>query len=333
MSLGVRQNFPRIKFAKNFSQISSKSPIPYVWNIVDDLENIFVYLDSIIKDQIIFDGFSAKSIEFLDLRAKIVNQMIQICQNFRLKNETLYKTVQIFDLFCWKISNFRSFSFKNNYGGETDNINKDENKNTIDQANRNSTNSYLRDMLKELKIIIVLCLNIACKLEEINCNYIIYFKENLLDDEEKNDFFDLKELVKRETEILKIINFKVATPSFYVFNNVYMQLLNMEIFRTSNKLDFEEIQNIITHLVKVNDTILKVYCTLHESVYISPLYSGLICIKATLLQFEDLYLSNLSNLKKYLSNLIYSSSYMMDSEFVDLVSARLFSLIKSKKIK
>jgi hypothetical protein len=334
MSLSEREKFVGIEFQKKLDQISNRNHACCKWKIEENQENILDYLDSIIKDQIIFDGFTNKSIEFLDLRTKIVNQIIQICNNFKLKNETLFKTVQIFDLYCWKISNFRSFSSKNIVGSKIDDSSLEDRKFFHDPAaSTKTTNSYHREMLRELKIIIVLCLNIACKLEEINCNYINYFKENLLDDVDQNDLFDMKDLIKHELEILKKINFKISAPSFYVFNNVYLQLLIKETFRTYNKLGFDQTHIMVMYLIKINDVILKEYCTLHESVYISPLYSGMICIKATLLQFEDMYSSILSNLSKYLSHFINSSSFEIDTDFIDLVSARLFALIKSKNLK
>jgi len=221
MSLRKREKFGGIRFLNHSNEISKRNHHSYMWKTEDCQENLLDYLDSIIKDQIIFDGFTNNSIEFLDLRAKIVNQIIQICKNFRLKNETLFKTVQIFDVYCWKISNFRSFSSKNISGNTIDDSSLEDNKNFHESAaGTKTTNSSISEMLRELKIIIVLCLNIACKLEEINCNYINYFKENLLDDVDKNDLYDLKELIKQELEILKKINYKISAPSFYVFNNV-----------------------------------------------------------------------------------------------------------------
>lgn len=114
---------------------------------------------------------------------------------------------------------------------------------------------------------------------------------------------------------------------------VYLQLIIKEILSTNNKLGFDQIHIMVMYLLKINDVILKVYSTLHESVYISPLYSGMICIKATLILFEDVCSSTLSKLSKYLSHLTNSSSFEIDSDFIDLVSARLFALIKSKNVK
>jgi hypothetical protein len=320
MSLSRQENFNKMKFNRYSNAICSRNSTPYKWSLNEHHEDIFEYLISIIKDQIIFDGFSKKSIEFLDLRAKIVNQIIQICDNFKLRNETLFKTVQIFDMYCWKISNFQNFL-------------KIEIEN-FDHPNENENDPLtLIKMLKELKIIIVICLNIACKQEEINCNYISYLKEHLLDDPEKNEIYDLKTLIKKEIEIMKVINFRIAAPSIYVFINVLIEFIIMEYFRKNPKIDASDLQNFITHFVRLNDVIIKVYCTLHESVFISPLYSALICIKATLIQFENLYQNNLFNMDKFLTNLIDSTSYEIEYEFVDRVSNRLFSLIKSKNLR
>lgn len=319
MSFSLQDNFTKMKFTKYSIEISSGNSTPFKWSIHESYQDIYEYLISIIKDQIIFDRFSKKSFEFLDLRAKIVNQIIQICSNFKLRNETLFKTVQIFDMYCWKISNFQTFT-----------KNKSEN---LGQSSEEARQLSLTEMLKELKIIIVICLNIACKQEEINCNYISYFKENMLDDEEKNEFYELKTLIEKETDILKVIKFRIATPSFYVFNNVFVQLCIIRYFRTNNKLVAIDFQNFITLFVRLNDIIVKVYCTLHESVYISPLYSGLICVKATFIHFKDLYSCNLSNLDKFLTSLLNSTSYEMEFDFVDNVSYKLFSLIKSKNLR
>ena len=80
MSLIFQEKFDKTKLLKNLIGISSRDPTPCLWNLNENFDNIAVYLKSIIKEQIIFDGFSNKSIEFLDLRAKIVNQIIQIPQ-------------------------------------------------------------------------------------------------------------------------------------------------------------------------------------------------------------------------------------------------------------
>jgi hypothetical protein len=137
-----------------------------------------------------------------------------------------------------------------------------------------------------------LCLNLSCKLEEINCNYLNFFKEKLIDGKIMKKY-SLKELIKKEIEILKTLNFKISSPNFYFFNSICISVgINQIIkFFERNSTNFSpkiEINNLIFKFITYNELICKNFSSKLKYIFKEPLVAGIICFKASILHFCDL---------------------------------------------
>jgi hypothetical protein len=272
---------------------ASVSSIPFVWSKNVDLENLKECLVQLIDDQTVFESHGYyRDVDFLKKRKEIILHIQELCKTFNFKNETCFKTIQIFDMYVCR-------------GG------------------KRTTEEFLNS---DINLTVVICLNIACKLEEINCNYIAFLKKNLLDEKsEKN--YSLKELSQKETEILKEINFKLSTPTFYHFNNLFLQFILPELIshytNCSSKNYIPNFNHYMTQLLKLNDYITKLYSTLNESFVNSPVCSGLICFKASLLCFNYLFgvdvlfldayfLDKMQNLLSEVINIEYVNNFVLE---------------------
>jgi len=114
--------------------------------------------------------------------------------------------------------------------------------------------------MNEIQLSAVACLNLACKLEEINCNYMSFLKEHLLDDAKNQSYsaYTLKDLSKKETEILRVLKYKLSSPTIYDFNNIFLQIAITETIKFYTKTDAENnnyppLNFLIVQLINCND--------------------------------------------------------------------------------
>lgn len=252
--------------------------------------------------------------EYLRRRKRIVEYIEMVAKKFRLRNETFFKTVQVLDLYINKMLSKA--------------VVKDEN----DKAKLLSLTKT-----DELRLTAVLCLNVACKLEEINCNYLAFFKEQLIDryaEANTNSHsysrqLSLKDLVKKETEILKVINFRVNLSHFYDFNNIFMQLAVNEIDtlygNSTSSASGPNIHYLLSELHKSNDLITKCYSALSEYVFISQYSAGIICFKASLIFLSYMMSGDSSDTSSNSSDSTGDSSNVYSS-FLE----KLYELINNK---
>ena len=226
--------------------------------------------------------------EIIEERVKMVDWIMKICKKYNLKNETFFKAVNILDNFLAKTEK-RIMS------------------------------------LEEIQFNCVICLSIACKFEEVNCNYLIFFRENLLD----KNVYEMKDLINKEMEILKTLNFKLDMPYFYLFNNTIMQVAISNFYKDSNETqDSANIQVLCTELIKHNDFITKKFSLLKESIFSSALNSGIVCFKMTLLSMK--FNGNLNTSR--INELIDSSflSLILKPEYLqrcDIVASNIFKYL------
>jgi len=252
--------------------------VPLQWEKKSNLNELLDYVINLKQNQISIKNFSNLATEnpldsldltefkdrkipsvrrIIDERCKTVYWLIKICKKFHLKNETLFKGISLLDYYLSR-----------------------------------TTKKILR-IEEEISFIAVVCLNIACKFEEINCNFMIFFKDNLLE----KGVYELKDLIKKEIEILKTLQFKISIPNFYQINNSLMQVAIHNLFNyndcAAEPQDIASVQIIVNELIKHNEFITKKYAILKESVFSSALNSGIVCFKMTLIRLK-LY-SNFSN--------------------------------------
>lgn len=184
----------------------------------------------------IYNNYSAKEktifnypAELLTQRNTIVNWLIFLCNKFSFKLETFYRSITLFDLYVSKAFLNKQFSFY------------------------------------EIKLTSIACLSLATKLEEINCNFIQFFTENVLNSQNE-EIYSKKDLVLKEIEILKVLNFKTNQSTSFQFLTVYQQIC----FNVLG--DCEEFKQI----VKLTNSTLDSFILNNQSVTYSPKYLALI---------------------------------------------------------
>ena len=288
----------------------TKFYVPVKWNEKIDKQSFLQYTLRLKRDQIVINDLKnleekndmaskepkcLTENEIIEERVNIVHSLIKICKRFNFKNETLYRAISVFD-------NFLSKSLKpiTNY--------------------------------EELKLISIVCLSLSCKLEEINCNYLIFFKENLIEE----NTYEVKDLIEKEMEILKTLQFKLNFPHFYFFNNVVMQIAISNIYKQSeteipeNK---EHLDSLCMELARHNEFITKKYVVNKHSIFISPMGSGITCFKMTLLSMK--YNGNLDTAKinQFVDHEFLS--FILEGEYLrkcDFLSNNIFESFAKQEI-
>ncbi len=261
------------KYSKNFC-------VPFYWTKSLDPAELKDYFFTLRKSQVILKTLHTGRLEDDDAtivkevysrRSKLIDYIHYISDSYTFKNETSCKAVQLFDHYLHKLLVIYLTSSKNE----------------DDQA-ANSTQKFA-DFVNYMTVYAVLCLNIACKIEEINCNYMSFFNDNLL---KKKFPFTIEELNRRETEILKFLNFRTCMPSPFQFGSVFFQILINEVF--ADEASQIGSSDLIIKLLNKNSQLSKVYSAYSESMYNSPLTSGLICFKAAMITLSKTQRLNLT---------------------------------------
>lgn len=221
------------------SKSRANNCVPMKWEAPADLSESFRHLKVLEKSQICINNYSVNhNKEFINNRNQIVEWLLFVSKNLNLRNETAFKAVHLLDIYISKTKKVIS-------------------------------------TIEELQYISVICLNLACKVEEVNCNYLNFLRENLLDEEcSKGDF------IKKETEVLKTLNFKLSMPNFYNFNNLFLEIVINSIKEANLS------PKLIKTIIMINDMVIKNFVALKECVFSSPLNSGLISFKTTMLAFN-----------------------------------------------
>ena len=126
-------------------------------------------------------------ISLTEIRPQIINWIIFLCDNLNFSIQTLFRTVIIFDQYIGKM--------------KMENLNK-----------------------KNLQLIAIASLSLGTKIEEINCNYIKFFTDKVLNTPNNNEY-SYKDLSKMEFKILNILNFKTLYSTPLNFGKIYFNLL------------------------------------------------------------------------------------------------------------
>ena len=303
-----RSDLGSINASQNFS-------IPFNWHKEIDTHEMKEYFDNIRKSQIILKSITVEKEEsemvkeIYSHRKKIVRYLQVVSASYSFKNETYFKAVQIFDTYMHKII----IKFLAHLKCEAEEI-----------------RLKFVDFVNNLFVYAVLCLNIACKLEEINCNYLSFFNDNLLN---KRCNFTIIELSNRETEILKFLNFKISMPTPFEFNSVFIQITIHEIFSHDETFSSHETPaSLIVHLLNLNDNILKTYSEYFESIFNSSLTSGLICFKSSLISLSKILKVDLTPVLEKFNKIILS--YINNMEYlnkIDVEACKVYSRFASNK--
>ena len=160
------------------------------------------------------------SISFIEVRKNMLNWIIFLCEKLNFHTETLFRSVTIFDLYMSR---------------------RDEN--------------YSQN---ELNLITIACLSLSTKIEEINCNYISFLNEKVLNTPNEH-IFSNKDLTRMEFKILKELNFKIiySTPFDFLetYIAVFSNILNQKKYSNNNifpKCLISKIKTLTIDLIKNN---------------------------------------------------------------------------------
>lgn len=303
------------KFSKGFS-------IPYFWRKNCDTTEYKEYFTNVRKSQVLIKQFKINELqgeetvivkEIFQRRTKIIEYLHYISDNYLFKNETSFKAVQLFDLYLHKI--LKIFLSLNKVKEQTD---KEE-----------EIKELFTDFINYTTVYAILCLNVACKIEEINCNYLSFFNDNLL---KKKFCFTIEELNRKETHIIKFLNFRTHIPSLFNFSMIFFQILIDIIFSDSIKFkNYRE--KLINELLNTNAKISKIYSSYNESMFNSALTSALICFKASIAIVSIFLRLNLASLHERFNFII--SDYLKNEEYlkkVDQEAYKVFSKVQKLDI-
>ena len=150
-----------------------------------------------------------------ETRNNMVKWLSFLCDTLNFNAQTLYRTVTIFDEFI-SVSDPL----------ENDDLNQEK-----------------------MNLITIGCLSLATKLEEINCNYVKFFTDKVINLPDCQ-IFSVKDLTNMEMTILKNLKFKTLYTTSYDFLIYYLNLV--EYLFNFPKFLLENIKNYALFLMKQN---------------------------------------------------------------------------------
>ena len=150
-----------------------------------------------------------------ETRNNMVKRLSFLCETLNFNTQTLYRSVIIFDKFI-----------------------------SVSDLLENE------DLTQEkMNLITIGCLSLATKLEEINCNYVKFFTDKVINLPDCQ-IFSVKDLTNMEMTILKKLKFKTLYTTSYDFLIYYLNLT--EYLYNFPKFFIENIKNYALFLMKQN---------------------------------------------------------------------------------
>ena len=160
-----------------------------------------------------------KTNEFFEneTRNNMVKWLVFLCDTLKFNLQTLFRSVIIFDIF---ISRSKICKLEN------------------------------EELTQEkLNLITIACLSLATKLEEVNCNFVSFFTEKVLN-MPNCKIFTIKDLTKMELNILKELNFKTLYTTSYDFMLFYLEIF--KYFFNPNPIFVQNIKVFAENVMKQN---------------------------------------------------------------------------------
>jgi hypothetical protein len=116
---------------------------------------------------------------------------------------------------------------------------------------------------EKMNLITVACLSLGTKLEEINCNYVKFFTDKVLNLPDCQ-IFSVKALSKMELKILKQLKYKTLYTTSYDFLLHYLDIF--QYFYNPSSYFFENIKEYAVNLMKQNIN-TNLYLSMSQSDY------------------------------------------------------------------
>ena len=174
--------------------------------------------------------------ELIPVRTQIVDWLIFLCHNLSFKTETLFRAISIFDLYI---------------------------------SRQNSSISFY-----EVKLVAIASLSISTKIEEINCNFVQFLTDNVLNGGNQQ-IYTTSELTKKEIEILKTLNFNTNQSTSYQFLTIFHQIcFNL----------LSEQPQTMNYILNMSENYLLLIIKGENSMSFSPCEMAMLAINQTLFQ-------------------------------------------------
>ena len=188
-----------------------------------------------------------------EIRNNMINWLIFLCNTLNFNIQTLFRAIVIFDKYISKINFDETFT------------------------------------QEKLNLVTIACLSLATKIEEINCNYVSFFTEKVLNMPD-SEIFTVKDLIRMEMEILKELKYKTLYTTAVDFMELYLKFF--KIYFNADEKFLENVKIICESKMKENNT---------NSTFVSTCQSeyAFVCFSQALLQLgmnNNYYLSILKNL-------------------------------------
>ena len=149
-------------------------------------------------------------------RSNMVNWLSFLCSKLNFSDQTLFRSVSIFDEYISKL--------------------------TIDDASQINQ--------QYLNLITIACLSLATKLEEINCNYISFLNEKVLNTPNAKIFTN-NDLTNMEFQILKLLQYNTMFSTPLDFLEIYIDIFT-NAFGTNDSQIISQIKFLAINIMKNN---------------------------------------------------------------------------------
>ena len=207
-----------------------------------------------------------------DSRSVLISWLSFLCSKLNFTEQTLFRCVSVFDQYILRISE-----------EEASNLDKDY-----------------------LSLVAIACLSLATKLEEINCNYVKFLNEKVLNSP-NSKVYTIKDLTTMELKILKALKYKTIYSTPLDFIEIYIEIFKSVLGNNRTQVNpqiIAQIKNYSINLVKNN---------INNEIYLTYSTSQLAyaCFIQVLTQTN---LINLINMKQFEKS-FYSFNYQLSNVF------------------
>ena len=163
------------------------------------------------------------SIYFISIdgaRSNLVDWLSFLCSKLNFSDQTLFRSVSIFDEYISKLTINDSSKINQQY----------------------------------LNLIAIACLSLATKLEEINCNYISFLNEKVLNSP-NSKIFTSNDLINMEFQILKALQYNTMFSTPLDFIEIYLDIFRNVLGSNNSMINnqiISDIKILAINLVKNN---------------------------------------------------------------------------------
>ena len=207
-----------------------------------------------------------------ETRSIMISWLSFLCSKLNFSDQTLFRCISIFDQYISKIPQEQSNKLDKDY----------------------------------LSLIAIACLSLATKLEEINCNYVNFLNEKVLNSQNSKVYTN-KDLTKMEFEILKTLKYKTIYSTPLDFIEIYCEIFKNVLGNNGSGINPQiiyQIKNYAINLVKNN---------INNAIYLinSTSQTAYLCFIQALNQAN---LLNLINMKQFEKN-FFSLNFQFSNVF------------------